>query len=302
MFYNAENLFDTKDDKDKSDEEFLPESVRHWTFKRYKDKLDKLARVIVHSSTEQLPDLVGLCEVENDSCMTGLVRHSLLKEGGYRYVMTHSPDERGIDVALMYQRASFKLIETNSIRVPHEEMGERPTRDILHVTGKIVSGDTIDVFVVHKPSRAGIGQSRDYRNKVSLLLAENIVLLTGKRSFPHVIVMGDFNDYPEDESLTMLYPYDLHNLTKGKRPGTYKYKGSWGIFDQILVSGSLLSKDSSVRTSRDKCHILTHPFLLEEDEQYGGEKPFRTYNGMKYQGGYSDHLPVALDMDIYERE
>lgn len=126
-----------------------------WTQARYHDKLAKIAKVIIATGEENVPDLVGLCEVENDHCLKDLTENSPLREAGYRYVITDSPDERGIDVALLYQRGSFKLLGKNSLSVPYKEMERRPTRDILHVMGQVASGDTLDVFVCHMPSRAG---------------------------------------------------------------------------------------------------------------------------------------------------
>ena len=159
MFWNVENLFDIRDEEGKDDEEFLPDATRHWTSSRYRDKLKKLAKTIVASGDERVPDLVGLCEVENDSCLYDLTRRSPLREADYRYVMTDSPDRRGIDVALLYQRGSFKLLGKQSVRIPHQQVKRDPTRDILHVSGRILSGDTLDVMVCHFPSRSG-GQAK----------------------------------------------------------------------------------------------------------------------------------------------
>jgi predicted extracellular nuclease len=112
-------------------------------------------------------------------------------------------------------------------------------------------------------------------------------------------MMGDFNDYPMNKSMKRLCSgKHLHNLMKDKKGGTYRYRGEWGILDQFIVSGSLLKKKSNIRTSKAKAQVLRHAFLLEEDDRYGGDKPFRTYNGMKYQGGFSDHLPISLDLTI----
>lgn len=155
MFYNVENLFDCQHDTLKNDYEFLPDAPKGWTQARYHDKLARIAKVIIATGEENVPDLVGLCEVENDHCLKDLTENSPLREAGYRYVMTDSPDERGIDVALLYQRGTFKLVGKNCISVPYKEIERRPTRDILHVTGQVASGDTLDVFVCHMPSRAG---------------------------------------------------------------------------------------------------------------------------------------------------
>lgn len=299
MFYNVENLFDTKDDSLKNDNEFLPDALRRWSYFRYKDKLTKIAKVIIASGQNNVPDLIGLCEVENDTCMRDLVKYSPLREAGYRYVMTDSPDERGIDVALLYQRATFKLIEKQSIHVPLEKVKKSSTRDILHVAGQVLSGDTVDVLVCHFPSRSGgEKKSEPYRLIASHVLQIAVDSITKVRQHPYLVVMGDFNDRPQNRSLSQLREVGLHNLMDKNLEGTYRYRGQWETIDQILVSEKLLMKDSSIRVSMDKGIIFRYPFLLEEDEKYGGDKPFRTYNGVKYQGGYSDHLPVAVDLVI----
>lgn len=310
LFWNVENLFDTKDDSLKNDEEFLPDATRHWTPYRYREKLKKLAKGIIASGGEYVPDLVGLCEVENDTCMRDLIRFSPLKEAGYRYVMTHSPDERGIDVALLYQRGSFKLLHSQSVCIPYRQLGERPTRDILHVAGQVVSGDTLDVLVCHMPSRSGGAAKREaFRMWAARVLRQTVDSLVQVRRYPQVLIMGDFNDYPTSKSVGRVLgamPYinkvkadGLYNLMHGMEQGTYRYWGEWGIFDQFIVSGPMLLGEGAIRTSPDKARILRHPFLLEEDERYGGDKPFRTYNGLKYQDGFSDHLPIALDLEIF---
>ena len=305
LFWNTENLFDCKDDSIKNDAEFLPEATRHWTYFRYRDKIRNLAKGIIASGIENVPDLVGLCEVENDSCLIDLVKYSPLREAGYRYVMTDSPDQRGIDVALLYQRGSFKYIQHQSIRIPHQQLKKSPTRDILHVVGRVVSGDSLDVFVVHFPSRSGgKAQSESYRLFIAEKLKQTIDSVMQVRQHPSVIVMGDFNDNPTDKSLKKVLCADgnLQNLMKEKKEGTYRYRGEWEIIDQFLVSKTLLNENSRIHTSLENAQILRHPFLLLEDEKYGGYKPFRTYNGMKYQGGYSDHLPIALDIAIFIRD
>ena len=293
MFWNVENLFDTQDDPQKNDNEFLPDAARHWTYPRYRDKLTKVAKTIVAAGPECVPDLVGLCEVENDSCLDDLTRRSLLHEAGYRYVMTHSPDRRGIDVALLYQRSTFRLLHHQSIRIPKGAVKRStPTRDILYVAGKLQSGDTLDVMVCHLPSRSG-GKARTepFRMVVADIIARTADSLVQVRQHPYLIVMGDFNDYPTDRLTDRLADTkaSLRNLMKGMPGGTYRYRGEWGIFDQFFVSAEVPVK----------CvEILRFPFLLEEDGKYGGDKPFRTYHGMRYQGGYSDHLPVGMEVSF----
>ena len=304
LFWNVENLFDTKDDPRKNDNEFLPDATRHWNHFRYRDKLKNLAKGIIASGKEYVPDLVGLCEVENDSCLYDLIRYSPLREADYRFVMTDSPDQRGIDVALLYQRGSFKLLQHQSIRIPYKQWKKGPTRDILHVVGKVVSGDTLDVVVCHMPSRSG-GQAKSepYRLLTTQMLKQAVDSLMLVRKNPSVVVMGDFNDYPTNKSMKRLCSDGrLRNLMKGKKDGTYRYRGEWGILDQFLVSGSLLKRRGSIRTSAKDAQILRHDFLLEEDDKYGGDKPFCTYNGMKYLGGFSDHLPIVLDLRLVIRD
>ncbi len=310
MEYNVENLFDCEHDTLKNDLEFMPGSVRKWTSFRYWDKLLKIARVIVAAGEDYVPDLVALCEVENDRVVRDLIGRSPLRETGYRYVMTSSPDQRGIDVALLYQPGTFRLLESRSIRIPSSQINRPPTRDILHVTGKVVTGDTLDVFVCHMPSRSG-GQkeSEPYRFFTASILKEQADSVMRRRVRPHLLLTGDFNDYPTDASIMEVLgakaPFGtveergLYNLMAGRRKeGTYRYRGKWGILDQMIVSGLLLSEQAAFRTSYEQARILAFPFLLMEEERYGGAVPFRTYWGVRYQGGYSDHLPILLELSV----
>lgn len=310
MHYNVENFFDCRDDSLKQDEEFLPHSVRGWSWKRYREKVNKIAKVVLAASGEQVPDLVGLCEVENAYCLDGLTKYSPLRDAAYRYVMTDSPDERGIDVALLYQPATFRLIGKQCIRIPSSRIGRKPTRDVLHVSGRVVTGDTLDVFVCHFPSRSGGARySEPHRLLVASVLRHTVDSLFAVRRNPYLIIMGDFNDEPSCRSLAEVLGAmpaggnevsvtGLYNLMAGKTEGTYRYRGEWGMLDQFIVGGKLLLPSSSLYTDSSKAGRLAFPFLLEEDEQYGGMTPFRTYKGMRYHGGYSDHLPVCLDIGI----
>lgn len=309
LFYNVENLFDCQHDSLKNDSEFLPDAVKAWTQTKYNDKLEKIAKVIIATSDKNVPDLVGLCEVENDHCLSDLTQHSPLREAGYRYVMTNSPDQRGIDVALLYQRGSFKLLGNQSIRIPNEEIECPPTRDILHVTGQVLSGDTLDVFVCHMPSRSGGEEkSEPFRLFTAQILNIAVDSVLSARQHPNVLIMGDFNDYPTNNSIAKVLgavapegevqAKKLYNLMDGRKDGTYRYRGEWGILDQLIVSGFLLQGHDGMRTSYEKAQIVKHPFLLEEDNKYGGTTPSRTYWGAKYHGGYSDHLPVCIDFEV----
>lgn len=293
MELNCENLFDTRHDSLKNDLEFLPEGSYKWTPYRYWAKLNHLGQEIVAQSNP-IPDFVAMCEVENDSVMFDLTKRSLLRNAGYEYVMTSSPDERGIDVALLYQPASFSLLHSHSIRIKPLP-NTRPTRDILYASGLIITGDTLHVFVVHAPSRRGGEQaSRPYRLHVASQLAEAVDSVYAISRDAKIIIAGDFNDYVDSPALQYLYEHHLINITadaKGSHgaKATYRWHGEWRSLDQILCSPSLAArKQSSV--------IGDLPFLLEDDEKYGGKKPYRTYLGPRYLGGYSDHLPLVVQL------
>lgn len=293
MELNCENLFDTRHDSLKNDLEFLPEGSYKWTPYRYWAKLNHLGQEIVAQSNP-IPDFVAMCEVENDSVMFALTRRSLLRNAGYEYVMTSSPDERGIDVALLYQPASFALLHSHSIRIKPLP-NTRPTRDILYASGLIITGDTLHVFVVHAPSRRGGEQaSRPYRLHVASQLAEAVDSVYAISRDAKIIIAGDFNDYADSPALQYLYEHHLINISadaKGSHgaKATYRWHGEWRSLDQILCSPSLAArKQSSV--------IGDLPFLLEDDEKYGGKKPYRTYLGPRYLGGYSDHLPLVVQL------
>lgn len=291
---NCENLFDCVHDEGKTDMEFLPESVRHWTPARYWRKLNLIAQELLScsSETDGIPDLVALCEVENDSVMHDLTHRSLLRNAGYHYLMTSSPDQRGIDVALLYSPASFKPIRHHAIRVNTIE-GMRATRDILYACGETVSGDTLHVFVVHQPSKfGGEKHSRPFRQAVAQRLCTSVDSIRVISPDAKLIVAGDFNDSADSYSLSLYEQHGLVNMTreaKGENGvrGTYRYKGEWESIDHILGS-------SSVRNKVDTSFIHAPRFLLEEDARYGGYQPRRTYVGPRYQGGFSDHLPLVV--------
>ena len=317
MSYNVENLFDIRHDTLKNDYEFLPDALRHWNYTKYKKKLDDIARVIIAVGGWTPPALVALCEVENDSVMRDLTRYSALREAGYRYIMTQSADRRGIDVALLYQRSLFKPFSHQSLSAGKLRTESRSTRDILHVSGLLLNKDTLDVFVAHFPSRrGGAKESEPYRLHVAQRVKTTIDSLLSLRRHPQIILMGDFNDYPDNKSVKQvlkaqappLIPDSLHahslyhllvrkTMTR-KHFGSYKYQGEWGLLDHIIVSGNLLRKDASLYTDETKVDVFAPPFLLEEDKKYGGRQPLRTYRGMKYQAGYSDHLPVWAEFII----
>ena len=286
---NCENLFDCRHDSLKQDMEWLPDGQRKWTPGRYWRKVNQIGQEILSCQQEGVPDLVALVEVENDSCLFDLTRRSLLRNAGYEYLMTSSPDVRGIDVALLYQPFSFRPICYECLDVTPLE-GMRPTRDILYVQGEIISGDTLHVFVVHAPSRfGGEKQTRPNRRVVMNRIVEAIRLLPTDAK---IIVAGDFNDYADSPSLLFLQENGLHNITRNAKgshgaEGTYRYEGRWQSIDHVLVSSVL--RDSVAQT-----YVNDSPFLLQEDKKYDGVKPLRTFIGLRYQRGFSDHLPLVV--------
>ena len=286
---NCENLFDTRHDVGKEDTEFLPDGSRHWTSTRYWGKLNRIGQEIL-SCSEGLPDLVALVEVENDSVLRDLTCRSLLRNAGYQYLMTASPDQRGVDVALLYQPASFRPLCYDYLEVPPLP-GMRPTRDILYVQGCVPAGDTLHVFVVHSPSRyGGERPSRPNRHQVIVQLQQKLATLGPSA---HVIITGDFNDYSDSPALQDLCALGLQNITReargihGEALGTYRYRGEWHSLDHVLVSPLLFNRVDAV-------FINDAPFLLEDEPQYGGKRPFRTFQNNRYQLGFSDHLPLVV--------
>ena len=233
---NCENLFDYHHDEGKDDTEYLPEATRHWTKQRYWRKLNHIAQELLSCSDDGIPDLIALCEVENDSALIDLTKRSLLRNAGYEYLMTNSPDLRGIDVALLYSPFTFAPIRSYSIRVtPVEQM--RPTRDILYACGQTVSGDMLHVFVVHFPSRfGGETYSRPFRQAAADRLCQSIDSIQAVTSEPKILIAGDFNDGDESLIIKQIEQHDIRNLTKeASAPkgvhGTYRYN--------IKVSGKV---------------------------------------------------------------
>ena len=286
---NCENMFDCQHDSLKDDVEWMPEGKRKWSPARYWRKLNHIGQEILSCQQEGVPDLVALVEVENDSCLFDLTRRSLLRGAGYEYLMTQSPDVRGIDVALLYQPMTFHPICYDYLDVTPLE-GMRPTRDILYVKGETLKGDTLHIFVVHAPSRFG-GEKHSRPNRQ--LVADRVMGVVRQLSAEaKVIIVGDFNDGATDAALRFMENGGMHNVT-AKATGahgakaTYRYQGVWQSIDHVFVSTALVD-------CVDKAFINDAPFLLEEDKKYGGVKPLRTFNGYRYQRGFSDHLPLVV--------
>lgn len=303
MSYNVENLFDLKDDPTTDDNAFLPQGERHWHGKRYQHKLHQLSKVIMAAGEWDTPALIGLCEVENETVLTDLLCRTPLKGLGYRFCITDHSDRRGLRVGLLYQPDRFKLIAQRSFSVRFTRKQHKSTREILYVSGQIITGDTLDLFVCHFPSRyGGEKESEPDRIDAAITLRHLTDSLSQCRHHPLLLVMGDFNDNPTDLSITHhLTGGCLHNLfqphTQQPYPGTHKYRDSWSLFDQIFCNRTAETTDS-FRPVEAGARIFAPDFLLIDDKTWLGKRPFRTYHGFRYEAGFSDHLPVIADFEI----
>ena len=308
LFYNVENLFDPYDDTLTEDDEFTPYGARNWTYEKFLRKLNRLYKVMAVSGGWYPPDIIALAETEHRWIVEKLARETPLSKYGYRVVHSESPDRRGIDISILYREGSFVMLSDSTITVRLKEDPPEFTRDIIHLAGIIPGNDTLHLLFNHWPSRyRGQVNSEWKRVTAARLLREKVdeVFTAGQGS--GVVIAGDFNDEPCDVSLAEhmgariqwsdTVSRDLYNLSADEIKagyGTHKFQGGWYMFDQFIVSGKLLNSTVSCNA-----RILDFDFLLEEDKAYLGLKPFRTYNGYTYQGGFSDHLPILLELTLY---
>lgn len=307
-FYNCENFFDTKDDPNKKDDEFLPESPMKWDETRFMNKLNKVAQVL--DSTVQgsgLPTLVGLVEIENQFVLDELISKSVFK-ADYAAVCTDSPDERSIDVGLMYDKSIFKLESVKEINATNPAIGDYKTRNILFATLKAKNGDVFYVFVNHWPSRReGEKESEPRRIYAAEQVRNKINELQKKNANAKIIVMGDFNDHPDNSSIlntlkasdTPKSKGDLYNAFQTldrEKQGTHYYDKEWRVLDQIIVSQGFINAKKGYSFDPKDAHILKKDFVLFKNNKTGEEKPNRTYSGEKYHNGYSDHLSIYITL------
>lgn len=283
--YNVENLFDYTADSIHHDSEFTPDGMRHWTSARYFTKREHIARTIANIGGWEGVAIVGLCEVENEQCVRDLCRQNL-RNLPYAYIHFDSPDVRGIDVSMLYRTDMFSVLEAYPIHVPTAE-GERPTRDILYVSGTMPQGDTLHLFLCHLPSQmGGASLAASLRQRAKQMIATHVDSLLQLSPEARIVVMGDMNSAPQQD-ISGLQNLMIAHEQQGD--GTYKYQGVWSCIDQFYVSAALAD---TVQTS-----IYDAPWLLTTDEGYTGYKPYRTFNGYLYQqGGSSDHLPIVLEI------
>ena len=306
MFYNVENFFDTVDDPNKNDNDFLPEGKKHWTYSRMEEKRNSIAKVVTAVGEGTPVAIVGMCEVENDYVLNSLVKYSPLKKCGYKFLHFDSADKRGIDTALLYDPKQFSPISSKPLRKEFKD--GKLTRDVLYVSGATSFGDTLHVFVCHTPSRlGGKNNTEHYRVGVMSMVREHCDSIFSINPNAKIIIMGDFNDSPIDKSISVALgakpleaPYSnenlynmFHQFVGNAYIGTHKYQSQWSVLDQIIVSGNLLS---SGRLKPESAYIFKAEFLLEVDKRNMNLKPKRTYSGLRYNAGYSDHLPVIINL------
>ncbi|RPG57878.1 MAG: hypothetical protein CBD51_006480 [Flavobacteriales bacterium TMED191] len=300
VFYNVENLFDTIKSLDTNDNEFLPQSKKKWNTEKYYYKLNQLEKVfrsISEDNNNILPDVIGLSEVENQSVIEDLLKTDLFLNHKYTILHRDSPDDRGIDCALLFNN-KFKILENDFIFVDNPE-SNRSTRDIVYAKLASKSGKVINFFVNHWPSRWG-GQKETNHKRVFVaqLLREYIEVHTSKNE--HNIIIGDFNDYPSNESLSDFLVKDdfinlmSTNIVSGR--GSYNYRGNWNWLDQVIISKDLF--DSSI--SSITVGAFENDFMMYTNEK-GKVFPSRSFGGNNWYGGFSDHLPVYCKISFQSK-
>jgi predicted extracellular nuclease len=311
VFYNVENLFHPSDDSIKIDEAFTPGGEYYWTYKRYYSKINKLGKLFVAIGEGCMPAIIGLCEIENYKVLTDILNKSVMKYCSYKAIHKESPDMRGIDVGLLYDPSQFKVLKYDHIRITDPQFPDLRTREILYVSGIIYESVQCHVFINHWPSRRG-GQLASEAKRIiaAKKLKQFVDSLMSSDPLSNIIIMGDFNDEPINRSIkeilkagdpdkkidssmlgNLMYPlfkrgygthYRVNNITEA------------AVLDQIIVSPSMLYEKNEMKIEGGKGYIYQNEFLM--DKKNG--RPLRTYQGLKYLGGFSDHLPVYADFQI----
>ena len=310
-FYNLENLFDTLDTPDVRDTEFTPVGGKGYNHRIYGEKLGNLSRVISEIGTNMSPDglaIVGVCEVENRDVLEDLVAQPSIADRNYQIVHHDSPDERGIDVGLLYNPKYFTV--TGSQAVPlilYESDGVTRdyTRDILVVGGEY-DGDPMYIMVNHWPSRSGgEAASAPYRNAAALMCKNLSDSLRAENPAAKIVIMGDLNDDPTSDSVDEVLAAQgkKNKVRKGgfynpmwaffrKGMGTTAYRDAWSLFDQLIVSDNWLDeKQEGYRFYQ--AYIFNPNYMVQKSGHFLGY-PYRTFAGDTYLGGYSDHFPVFM--------
>lgn len=295
VFYNVENAFHPAWDSLNPDREFSKAGTKDWDSTKYYHKLNQIAKVILSLSQEnyETPALIGLAEVECRQVLADLIRRPSLKKLDYQFVHYESPDRRGIDVALIYRKSKLKLIESKALPYSFPQDSSYRSRDMLYAKFYHQDLDTLNFLINHWPSRYGGKEKSEPRR---LAAAKNAFEFLGALPFDNLIVMGDFNDEPQDSSIKFLgNRLKVENLMLKLETsmGSHRYKGDWAYLDQILFRST---QNKGKELVIDTAAVHQVEFLLEPDMRFPGNKPFRSFKGSFYQGGFSDHLPVYVDI------
>ncbi len=310
-FYNLENLFDTINNTSKNDEASPIMELRTNKSAVYKDKIDKLGKVLSQIGVEKAsnsPVIIGVVEIENDTVLSDLIKGDFLKDKGYRFIHYESPDERGIDVGLLYQEKYFKPIHHKSYELKiFSKQGKRIfTRDQLLVSGYL-DNELIHVIVNHWPSKRGGSKSIPYRKKAALLNLRIIVDVRREEPLAKIITMGDFNDDPiepsfkeilktksEKEELQKNDLYNPYESMYARGLNTAGYRDNINLFDQIIVSSQFVTITSQYASYKlYQANIFNPKFLINNYGRFKGY-PKRSFSYGKYTGGYSDHFPSYI--------
>ncbi|MBF26159.1 MAG: endonuclease [Flavobacteriales bacterium] len=297
MFYNVENFFDTINDLTTNDDEFLPFSKKEWNTSKYNQKINKLTKVFSSINNNKQPNIIGLCEVENKDVIQDLLKVSFFKENSYSIIHQNSPDSRGIDCALLFDD-NFELINYDFIEIKIPQ-AKRPTRDIVYAQLKI-ENEIINIFVNHWPSRWGGQKETDHKRVFTAQVLRKYIDDNINKN-EHIIIMGDLNDYPSNESIQdVLINDDLTNLMKsleGNKKGSYNYKGTWNFIDHIIISNTFLNSNSTLQLN--SYNVYKEKWMLYTNKK-GEQYPSRTYGGSKWFGGFSDHLPIFCSFTLIQ--
>lgn len=307
-FWNMENFFDPFVDSTRTYNEFTESGGQHWTKSRFYSKRNNLYKAILAFSKAQPIGIFGVCEVENEYVLNALFAQTPLKRFNYRWVHYEGPDRRGIDPAIIYSKDKFQLIYSEAIPFHNRNDPAMISRDILYAKFFDYRSDTLHCFVNHWPSKyRGELETVDARNCAAGIVRRKVDSIVAVDPEAKIIIMGDFNDTPDAPCIQEIL--GAKHLSKTQRDdllvnlfakaddlgfkGTLKHQASWAVFDQIIVTKSLINNENLHCTLED-AQIIHDPMLLTEDATYHGLKLNRTYIGPKYQGGFSDHLPVVL--------
>jgi hypothetical protein len=306
-FYNLENFYDTLNDPNVNDDEFTPNGSNAYTGSVFKKKVENLATVISQMAMDKTDNglaVLGVAEIENEDVLKVLCAHPKLKSRNWKVVHFQGPDQRGVDCGLLYNPSIFKVLAAQSLTVPVDS-GDRPTRDVLYVTGKI-NNDIVHIFVNHWPSRSGGESATREKRKTAARVSKHVIdSLMKIDPLTKIVDMGDLNDDPINTSLTevLATKWKIEEVQLGglynpwtkfyKRGlGTMAYQDTWGLFDQIIISYGFL-KNSTKGLQYQEVEIFNKGFMVEKFGQYKGY-PHRSYSNGVWNDGYSDHYPTIV--------